>query len=105
RLGRGWTFAYDEQPFDRVIRLCDPVQFRSALVDPWEDTTVTRVEASRSLALRGVPLVDQPFSVEPLLPVFTDQFVGQPVSLGNAKFNARGGGVGPERGRGSFCDY
>jgi hypothetical protein len=25
RKGAGWTFAYKEKPFDRVVRLSDPV--------------------------------------------------------------------------------
>jgi hypothetical protein len=32
----GWTFDYNEAPFNRVIRCHSPVQLRSALLDPFE---------------------------------------------------------------------
>jgi hypothetical protein len=37
----GWTFASREKPFDRVIRLSNPIQLRNALMDPWDDSLVT----------------------------------------------------------------
>jgi hypothetical protein len=49
--GAGGTFAYDEVPFDRVIRLSKPVQLRSCLVDPWRDTRVTQVLAGEGMDL------------------------------------------------------
>jgi hypothetical protein len=77
--GRGWTFAYDEVALNRVIRLSNPVQLRSALVDPWEDTRVTKVETA---------LYEQ----SPLTPVDGDHLLGMTVSFGDAKFDAKKGG-------------
>ncbi|MEZ6059802.1 MAG: hypothetical protein R3C19_05525 [Planctomycetaceae bacterium] len=42
----GWTIAYGEPAFDRLIRLQSPVSLRTALVDSWEDTKVTSVVLS-----------------------------------------------------------
>jgi len=90
-LGRGWTFAYDELDFDRVIRLSSPVQLRSALVDPWEDTKITKVEVSAS-ALGMVGGYWGPMVAFP-----GDPLVGQVVSFGDAKFSEKkGGGQGYE---------
>ena len=83
-LGRGWTFAYNEFSFDRVIRLSNPVQLRSALVDHWEDTRVTKIEAASN-------------EQSPLTQVDGDHLLGMTVSLGSAKFDAKkGGGMGYE---------
>jgi hypothetical protein len=83
--GKGWTFAYYEpKPFDRVIRLSDPKSLRSAMVDPWEDTRVTLVEASRSLALHLWPITAEPYSDDPLVPVVTDYLMGKVVSFGQS---------------------
>ena len=91
----GGTFSYNEEPFDRVVRLSDPHALRNALVDPWEDTKVTAVEVSPSLAPRMGPGTD-----ERLVPVRTDSLVGQVVSFGEAKLNAAeeagAGGIGYE---------
>jgi hypothetical protein len=91
----GWTFAWYEQPvFDRVIRLSNPVQLRSALVDPWEDAEVTKVEVSAS----ALELVGGYWG--PDVEIKGDPLLGQVVSLGQAKFNssaqAGGGGIGYE---------
>ncbi len=51
----GWTFAYRERPFDRVIRLSNPVDLRSALVDEWIDTTVNGVWVERDPPPKGYP--------------------------------------------------
>jgi hypothetical protein len=94
-LGKGWTFAWYEPPavagkpsLDRIIRLSNPYLLRNAMVDPWEDTKVTMVEASRSLVpglfpLPGI-LADNLY-----VPVKADPLVGQVVSLGEAKFATR----------------
>jgi hypothetical protein len=49
--GRHATYAYRENPFDRIIRFSDPVDLRSALVDPWEDTRVSAVLLGADLDL------------------------------------------------------
>jgi hypothetical protein len=100
----GGTFSYNEEPFDRVVRLSNPQALRNALVDPWEDTKVTVVEVSPALALRMGPGTDEPVrGVAPderLVPVRTDSLVGQVVSFGEAKLNAAeeagAGGIGYE---------
>jgi hypothetical protein len=102
-VGKGWTFAYYEPPadpqkpsLDRIIRLSNPHLLRSAMVDPWEDTKVTLIEASRSLAQWLLPAPDE-FSDDLLLvPVRADPLMGQVVSLGEAKFASAtpGGGTG-----------
>lgn len=66
--GDGWTFAYLEAPFDRIIRLSNPVQLRSALVDAWKDTTVKAVLVDDGAGLVTVPM---------------DGLVGAQVSLGS----------------------
>src|SRR5262249_25953024 len=73
-----WTFAYGEQPFDRVVRFSNPVQLRNALIDPWEDVRVNSVEVNSTrgrlpagAGLRRVP----------------DPLVGKVVSLGDAKLD------------------
>jgi hypothetical protein len=59
----GWTFSWDEKPFDRIIRLSKPVELRNALIDPWRDTRVTRIEVSvgesAPIAVQSDPLLDQ----------------------------------------------
>jgi hypothetical protein len=105
-LGLGRTFAYYEPPpvgskksLDRIIRLSNPHLLRTALVDPWQDTKVTLVEASRSLA-RWDPRVPTDLSSASddilLVPVLADPLMGQVVSLGEAKFASLtpGGGGG-----------
>jgi hypothetical protein len=72
----GWTFAYNEPPFDRVIRLGNPISLRKELaLDPWKDTQVTMVAVDRANG-RGLEVVR------------TDPLLGQVVSLGKAKFDA-----------------
>jgi hypothetical protein len=96
-LGKGWTYAYKEEKFDRVIRLSKPHALRNAMVDPWEDAKVTMVEASRSLGLYMSPVMDAPLWDDILLmPVLTDPLMNQVVSLGDAKFASAtpGGGTG-----------
>jgi hypothetical protein len=78
--GLGWTFAYREKAFDRVIRFSNPVQLRNALMDPWEDVKVKSVEVNTTrgrLTMGGG-----------LTPV-GDPLVGQVVSLGDAKFDTK----------------
>jgi hypothetical protein len=60
----GWTFAYGETKFDRIIRLSSPVSLRSALVDPWQDTKVSKVWIDTGSGLRvntSTGLDGQPF--------------------------------------------
>jgi hypothetical protein len=92
-LGSGWTFAYYEPPavagkpsLDRIIRLSNPYLLRNAMVDPWEDTKVTMVEASRSLLTYMSPAPDKSTDDLMLVPIQFDPLVGQVVSLGQAKF-------------------
>jgi hypothetical protein len=83
-LGRGWTFAWDEFPLDRKIRLSYPMQLRNALVDPWEDTRVAKVETAS-------------YEQSPWTEVVGDHLLGMTVSFGDAKFDAKkGGGTGYE---------
>jgi hypothetical protein len=42
--GIGATCAYQEKPFDRIIRLSKPLDLRNARIDPWQDTTVRGVD-------------------------------------------------------------
>lgn len=85
----GWTFAYNEVTFDRIIRCQDPVQLRSALVDPFVPVTVTQIEVQPE-GFVGFELPWQTVPFDPLL--------GLPVSLGaQAKFDSvAGGGAGFE---------
>src|SRR5262249_47280223 len=91
----GGTLSYNEEPFDRVVRLSNPHALRNAMVDPWEDTRVTMVEVSPSQAPRVWPETD-----ERLVPVETDSLAGQVVSFGEAHVNAAeeagAGGIGYE---------
>jgi hypothetical protein len=82
----GWTFAYGEQPFDRVVRFSNPVQLRNALLDPWEDVMVNSVEVNtiRARGPAGAGLRRVP-----------DPLVGKIVSLGDAKLDDK---LGPEFG-------
>jgi hypothetical protein len=75
--GRGWTFAYRETAFDRVIRLSRPVELRTALMDPWHDAGVTALEEDSGSGLR---------------PVTQDVLLGKVLSLGSAKFDTASGG-------------
>lgn len=77
--GKGWTFAYKEKKFDRVIRLSGPVELRSALVDAWKDVVVTGVEADKGKGLASLP---------------TDQLMSKAVSFGPAIFDTAAGGGG-----------
>ncbi len=83
RPGKGWTFDFDEEAFDRVIRLSNPVNLRNGLVDPRRDTLSHGVRVDR-----GAGLVDVP----------GDPLTGLSVSLGQqVKFDASaGGGPGTE---------
>src|SRR5262249_39256979 len=85
---------YNEKRFDRVIRLSNPDQLRTALVDPWEDTKVTKVEVTAS----ALGMVGGYWG--PMVEIMGDPALGQVVSLGEAKFNsnreAGGGGMGYE---------
>jgi hypothetical protein len=86
RRGMGWTFAYKETPFDRVIRLSNPVDLRSALVDEWIDTTIRGVWVERDPPPKGYP--------SPMLLLEPTNLEGKGISLGAAKFDtASGGGV------------
>jgi hypothetical protein len=69
-LGVSATYAYQEKPFDRIVRLSQPVDLRNARMDPWEDTTVKSVQIVAGKGVQSVP------PGNPLL--------GQVVSLGNA---------------------
>jgi hypothetical protein len=112
-LGSGWTFAWYEPPevkgkpsLDRIIRLSNPYLLRSAMVDDWEDTRVTLVEASRSLGLYTWPLVDEPLGDDIILvPVRADPLLGQVVSLGEAKFAGLTPGTGSGDGHEVLVDF
>ncbi len=78
----GACFAYDEKPFDRIIRLKKQDPVRNGGVDPWEPTKVTKVEVVHGFSLQTMrrPPVQKP-----------DTLIGQPVSLGSAKFDTKVG--------------
>jgi hypothetical protein len=50
KMSVGDTFAYREPKFDRVIRFCDPVALRNAMMDSWEDVRVSAVEVNTTRA-------------------------------------------------------
>jgi hypothetical protein len=119
-LGRGWTFAYHEPApgadddddtekkpsLDRVIRLSNPWWLRNLLVDPWEDTKVTLVEVSRSLAPGMSPAPDKLSDDLMLVPFQNDPLVGKVVSLGQAKFaSLHPGGLAGADGREVLADF
>jgi hypothetical protein len=70
KKAEGGTYAYKEKPFDRIIRLSQPVDLRNARMDPWQDTTVKSVQIDSGSGLKPAP------PGNPLL--------GQLVSLGTA---------------------
>jgi len=70
KKSEGGTSAYQEKPFDRIIRLSQPVDLRNARMDPWEDTTVKSVQIDSGMGVKPAP------PGNPLL--------GQVVSLGTA---------------------
>lgn len=86
----GWTFAYNEQSFDRIIRFQNPVQLRSALVDPFVPVQVTKIEVQPQSFFTGIELPWQIVPADPLL--------GLPVSLGDQTMfdSVAGGGAGFE---------
>jgi hypothetical protein len=65
----GWTYDYNEARFDRIIRCREPVQLRSALMDPFEPVKVTSVEVQPEPLFGFQP----PFQSLP-----TDPLVGVP---------------------------
>ena len=84
KKSKGWTYAYKEKPFDRLIRLSKPVDLRTALVDPWMDTKVYSVLVTRDPPPKGFPMpvpVSEPADI-----------IGLVVSLGSAKFDTDAGG-------------
>lgn len=68
--GVGATCAYQEKPFDRIIRLSKPVDLRNARIDPWEDATVKSVQMDSGKGFKPAPP--------------GNPFLGQVVSLGSA---------------------
>jgi len=81
----GWTFDYQEDPFDRIIRFQSPIQLRSALVDPFIPVMVTTVEVQPHSFVPGLDLPFQSIRKSPLL--------GAPVNFGEeAKFDTNAGG-------------
>jgi hypothetical protein len=85
---QGWTFAYDESPFDRIIRCQTPVELRSALVDPWEPVRVNQIQVRPEAPFPYLdPMPWQTIPADPLLNL--------PVSLGDqAMFDSdQGGGM------------
>src|SRR5215218_5618725 len=83
---KGWTFAYDESPFDRIIRCQTPVELRSALVDPWEPVRVNQIQVQPEAPFPYLdPMPWQTIPADPLLNL--------PVSLGDqAMFDSDEGG-------------
>jgi len=73
----GWTYRYpNETPFDRIIRLSNPIAIRNGLMEPWKDTVVTSVKVDNGVAPQNL-------------------LKGKIVSLGNSvKFDARAQGAG-----------
>jgi len=85
---KGWTFAYGETRFDRIIRCQTPVQLRTALVDPWEPVKVKQIQVQPESFFPGPAMAWQTIPADPLLNLS--------VSLGNqAIFDTPQGGGGP----------
>src|SRR5262245_7295592 len=82
KSGVGWTFAYNEKPFDRIIRLSNPVDLRQGLMDGWSDAKVAGIAVDEGKGLRIG---------------FTDPVIGEIVSLGKAKFQAASPGRGDKK--------
>jgi hypothetical protein len=82
---KGWTFAYDEPRFDRIIRCQTPVALRNALVNPWEPVKVNKIE------VKPEPLFPFP-GTTPWQTIPADPLLNLPVSLGDqAKFDTSAG--------------
>ena len=79
RASQGWTFAYRESRFDRIIRLSSPVQLRNALIDSWVNVVVGKVEADQGNGFASVP---------------GDPLFNKLISLGAAKFDTKAGNGG-----------
>jgi hypothetical protein len=75
---KGWTFAYKERKFDRIIRTWSPLQLRNAVMDSWKDVKVKTVEN------------DQGAGFIPVKP--SDVLFGLVVRFGKAKFDTKAGG-------------
>jgi hypothetical protein len=73
---KGWTFAYREARFDRYIRFSSPIELRTALMDPWVNVVVRKVECDRGSGL---------------VPVSGDALLNKLVSLGSARFDTKQG--------------
>ena len=73
----GWTFAYDEPRFDRIIRLANPVALRNLLIDPFTPVKVTEIQVQPQLPFT-FPGQEIPFQTVP-----ADAVLNLPVSLGN----------------------
>jgi hypothetical protein len=86
RPDAGWTFAFAEQPLDRIIRLANPVSLRNALMEGFTPTRVTSIEVQHH------PLFGVGFE-PPFLSVPSDPLLGAVVSLGaNPMFDTAAGG-------------
>lgn len=90
--GMGWTFSYDESPFDQLIRCQTPVQLRTALVDPFEPVKVTQIEVQPEPPLEPFPGFELPFQT-----IFSDPLLGVPGSLGDRAVFSSSAGGGPSK--------
>jgi hypothetical protein len=80
----GWTFDYNENRFDRIIRCQNPVQLRSLLVDPFDPVVVRQIQVKPEPIFGFDP---------PWQPLFGDPLLNVPVSLGpQAMFDTAAGG-------------
>lgn len=86
---QGWTFRYGEGAFDRRIRLKDPVELRSALVEPFLPTVVSLISVKPEPAFG----LEMPWTTVP-----NDPLLELPVSLGEqAMFDTAAGAGVPGR--------
>jgi hypothetical protein len=115
KISVGQTFAFREAKFDRVIRFCDPVTLRNALMDPWEDVRVTGVEVNTTrakltmggggrLTPTGDPLLGNVVSLGKKTMFDTaagranggrEAILGLSLSIGGGLFTAEGGDPAP----------
>jgi hypothetical protein len=89
RPDAGWTFAYNEPAFDRIIRLSNPVSLRNALIDGFTPTRVTEIEVQFE-QLVSIPGVEPPW-----VPIPVNPLLGVPVSLGPNPMFDTAAGSGP----------
>src|SRR5687768_8115587 len=76
----GWTFAYKERKFDRIIRTFSPVELRTAPLAAWESVRVKTIEKDEGVGFKPV--------------ASSDVLYGLLVGFGAAKFDTKAGDGG-----------